>query len=259
MLARAAAGDAPTVAPGWGQGRATYGGLVGALMLAAIKGRLGGSDRQPLRAMSVSFVSPVAPGPVALDVTILRAGKNVTQAQCLLLQDGAVATAALASFGSHRDSAVQVAPDHPMPVLPDWGSVRPLPDMPGVTPDFFSHVDLRLVDGGLPFSGADTSHFTGWMSLVEPPSTFTEEHIVALADAWPPVVVQMLPRPAPASSLTWTIELVDEMLEVVPDQPWVYEARTDVARDGYGHTHAMLWRPDGTLTVISRQTVTVFG
>ena len=38
-----------------------------------------------------------------------------------------------------------------------------------------------------------------------------------------------------------------------------YEVRTDHAGHGYGHTHAHVWRPDGTLVAISRQTVTVFG
>ena len=67
--------------------------------------------------------------------------------------------------------------------------------------------------------------------------------------------------PAPASSLTWTIEFVAEVRPdtVSPEGRFAYEATTDAARDGYAHTHARLWRPDGELVAISRQSITVFG
>ena len=48
--------------------------------------------------------------------------------------------------------------------------------------------------------------------------------------------------------------------DVVPaDANLAYAATTDAARDGYAHTHAMVWRPDGELLAISRQTITIFG
>lgn len=263
MLERAATGRDPQVAPGWGQGRATYGGLVGALLLASVTGALrdAGDARptQPLRALTVSFVAPVAPGPVGLEPTILRRGSNVTQAHALMRQEGAVVAAMLASFGAHRSSTIEVPAEHVMPPLPDPDSIEPFPAIPGATPDFFSHVELRLVTGGAPFSGSESSSITGWMRFRAAPEGFGVEHLVALADAWPPAVLQMLSAPAPASSLSWTLELVDELVDVAPDTHWAYEVHSDVARDGYAHTQARLWRPDGTLTAISRQTVTVFG
>ena len=39
----------------------------------------------------------------------------------------------------------------------------------------------------------------------------------------------------------------------------LYRAEIEHACDGYGHASAMVWREDGTLVAISRQTVTVFG
>ncbi|MCE1180076.1 MAG: thioesterase family protein [Micrococcales bacterium] len=264
MLDSAHGGGSVVVAEGWGQGRATYGGLVGALLLAAIRGQVEreareGMPRQPLRSLTVSFVGPVAPGQAEVEAVVLRAGKNVTQGQALLRQDGEVAGAALASFGAHRDSALAMAPEHPMPQLPGPGTVPRLPFIPGRTPDFFAHVDLRQVAGALPFSSAQTSGISGWMRLDAPPAHFGEEHLVALADAWPPAVIQMLDRPAPASSLTWTLEVIDELEGIAPDAFWAYDVTTDTARDGYAHTHAVLWRADGTPAAISRQTIAVFG
>src|SRR5699024_6954400 len=81
------------------------------------------------------------------------------------------------------------------------------------------------------------------------------EHLVAIADAWPPAPLQMLSGFAPASSLTWTLELVEEVNAgtVAPEGRFAYEVATDAARDGYAHTHARLWRPDGERVGISRR------
>lgn len=257
MLDQAATGTAH-VETGWGQGRATYGGLVAGLLLSAIKGRLPAEPAAPLRSLTVSFVAPVVAGPSEIDVTVLRAGSRATQMQALLRQEGQVGAAMLASFGAGRDSTISVPPSAPMPELPDPESVEPVPYLPGLTPDFFAHVELRLVDGGLPFSGSPHSHTTGWMRFREAPPTWGEEHFVSVVDAWPPTVIQMLTEASPASTLTWTLELVGDV-GGPPDTQWAYEARTDQAAGGYAHTHAHVWRPDGTLVAISRQTVAVFG
>lgn len=260
MLDGAAKGDVAHVAEGWGQGRATYGGLVAGLQLAAVTGRLG-PDRAPLRSLTASFVAPVEPGEASIEVDVLRAGSRATQAASRLSQDGTVRSAVLASFGRGRDSTVAVGSHEAMPDLPAPGTVEPMPYAAGLMPDFLAHVELTLVDGGWPYSGADTSHMTGWMRFRQAPPHFGEEHLVGLADAWPPAVVQMLDAPAPASSLTWTLELVDDLTAdpPAPDTHWAYGVRTDHAADGYAHTHARIWRPDGRLVAISRQTVAVFG
>lgn len=259
MLDAAAHGGTVEVETGWTQGRAIYGGLTGALLLAAVKGTL--PAPLPLRSLTVSFVAPATPGPVELHAEVLRAGSNVTQCQATLRQDGAVVATALASFGRHRESAITVEPAHAVPELPEPSTVESIPYMEGLTPEFFRFMDLRLVRGGWPGSGSDSSSIAGWMALREPTAGFGEEHLVALADAWPPAILQMLPGFAPASSLTWTIELVAELDPgtIEPGAPLAYEVETDAARDGYAHTHAMLWRSDGTLLAISRQTITVFG
>lgn len=268
MLDAAARGGTVEVEAGWTQGRAIYGGLTGALLLSAVKGRLrehhAGADdaaAYPLRSLTVSFVAPATPGPVEITAEVLRSGSNVTQCQSTLRQGGAVVATALAAFGRHRESDIAVDAAHVMPDLGDPDDLEPFPFMEGLTPDFYRFVDLRQVSGALPFSGADSGDLAGWTALREPPAEFSEEHLVVIADAWPPAVLQMLSAAAPASSLTWTLELISE---IGPESAagggrFAYEATTDSARDGYAHTHAMLWRPDGALVAVSRQTITVFG
>lgn len=258
MLDQAATGTVH-VEEGWGQGRATYGGLVGGLALAALRAQVTADPAPPLRSLTVNFVAPVTPGEATAEALVLRAGKSATQGQVTLRQEGQPVAAALAAFGAPRASAVVVPPDAvAMPELPEPGSIEPFPYIPGTTPDFFQHVELRLADGGFPYSGASTSHMTGWMRFREAPPVFDERHFVSLADAWPPAVVQMLPEPRPGSSMTWTLELVGDVT-AAPDTHWAYAVHTDIAGEGYAHTDARIWHPDGRLVAISRQTVSVFG
>ncbi|KAA0918527.1 thioesterase family protein [Dietzia sp. ANT_WB102] len=269
MLEAAARGGTVEIEQGWTQGRAIFGGLTGAVLLAAMKGCLRSRDTgagspavvHPLRSLTVSFVGPAVTGPVEVDSEILRVGSNVTQCQATVRQEGAVVATALAAFGKHRESTISVVPPHPMPALGDPSTIEPFPYIENLTPEFYQFIELRQVGGQLPFSGAETADLSGWVSLQESPARFEEEHLVLLTDGWPPAPIQMLDGFAPGSSLTWTIELVAEVEpETFPaDTVLGYEATTDAARDGYAHTHAMVWRADGTLAAISRQTITIFG
>lgn len=246
------------VEEGWGQGRATYGGLVGGLAYSALLGALGTDSPPPLRSLTVNFVAPVAPGEVQVDAQVLRAGSSATQGLVVLRQEDKAVAAVLAAFGAPRESQIQVEPSIVMPTLPAPETIDPFPYLPGTTPDFFQHVEMRLADGGPPMSGADTSHMAGWMRFREAPPTFDARHFITLADSWPPAVLQMVSGPTNGSSLTWTLELVDEVT-AEPDTHWAYAVHTDHARDGYAHTDARIWHPDGRLVAISRQTVSVFG
>src|SRR3546814_13020213 len=64
--------------------------------------------RSPLRSFSLSFVGPMAPGPLALEATVLRSGKSVTQVQISGSQDGQVVAVMLASLGRGRQSVLEV-------------------------------------------------------------------------------------------------------------------------------------------------------
>ena len=85
-----------------------------------------------------------------------------------------------------------------------------------------------------------------------------DQGLLALVDAWPPVSLTLLSAPAAASSLTWTVEFIDDASLFGTDEWWSYLANIEFAADGYHHIEAKLWRPDGKLASISRQTVTVF-
>lgn len=245
-----------TITPDWGQGRATFGGLLGAMAHEAMVRRL--SDDRPLRSLAISFIAPAAPdGEVTVDAEILRQGKAVTQVESRIYQNGQVVLVALGSFGVSRESVVAVESE-PAPEVKRIDASTPMPQMEGVTPDFLHHYDLRFGVGGVPFTGSSERSMGGWMRFREPPETIRASHLVALVDTWPPALLPHLPKPAPASTLSWTMELVHPLPAIAPDDWLLYKATIDQARDGYGYTQAGIWTASGELVALSRQTVTVF-
>ena len=101
--------DALVIPAVWGQGRASFGGLVAALAYEAMRARV--SEGRPVRSLAITFVGPVAADvPVSFQVEVLREGKAVSQLCLRALQDGQVVTLVQGSFGAARASAVEVAP-----------------------------------------------------------------------------------------------------------------------------------------------------
>ena len=245
-----------TITPDWAQGRATFGGLLSAMAHEAMARRL--SDDCPLRSLAISFIAPAAPdGEVIVEAEILRQGKAVTQVESRLYQNDQIVLVALGSFGVSRDSVVAVEPEA-APEVKEPDAAHPMPQIEGVTPDFLGHYDLRFGLGGVPFTGSSERTMGGWMRFREPPEAITASHLVALIDTWPPALLPHLPKPAPASTLNWTMELVHPLPAIAPDDWLLYRATIDQAKDGYGYTQAGIWTVSGELVALSRQTVTVF-
>ena len=240
----------------WGQGRATYGGLVAALLLAHVQGQLG-SDRV-LRSVTLSFVGPVTASAATLACEVLRTGKSVTQAYARLTQDGQVQAVLLASFGQARDSSIIVPAVHTTPAFAQAEALNAMPYIAGMMPEFLQHIDLRWAEGALPYSGADQPNFAGWMRYKQPSAAFGVAHLLGLIDSWPPAVLPMFRGVAPASTLSWTVEFVQIPQHMNGHDHWQYQVTTDASADGYAHTQAHIWSASGQLVAISRQTVAVF-
>jgi hypothetical protein len=72
-----------------------------------------------------------------------------------------------------------------------------------------------------------------------------EAHLLALVDAWPPALLPYLKKPAPGSTLTWTIEFVQPLRDLSTLDWCQYLADIEYAADGYGHVAAKLWSAEG--------------
>lgn len=247
---------------GWGQGRATFGGLLGGLLQARSLGEWS-LDPATLRATTTSFVAPVTPGPARLETVLLRQGSSATQTEVRLWQvdertgQDSVRTLQLSSYGAPRASTVEVAAPGPGPIA-DLSRLYAVPYLPGLSPEFLAQIELTPATGGMPFSGSDSGDLTGFMRYRQAPAAMTLPHFLCLVDGWPPAAGALLTKPTAMSTLSWTVEMLTEPTGA-PDQHWWYEVVTDAAHDGYAHTHASIFTAAGDPVAISRQTISIFG
>jgi len=246
-----------TIPEKWGQGRATFGGLVAAVIYEKITPVV--AEDKKVRSVMVSFVAPVAPGELDIRVSLLREGKSATQVQATAYQNDQVCAVVLASFGGDRQSNISV-PAEPGPEMKAPDDVQAFPFIPDLTPDFTQYFDYRYTLGKMPFMGSEQTEMGGWIKLREESErAVTVSEILALLDAWPPAVFSMLKKPASGSSLTWTINFVNIPEACTSNDWWQYKADVQSSAKGYSHIDANLWDKHGKLTVSSRQTVSVFG
>ncbi|MFJ4344172.1 acyl-CoA thioesterase [Pseudomonas sp. NPDC089401] len=250
--------EAVSIPPSWAQGRAVFGGLMAAMVFEAMRLKL--ADNRPVRSLAISFVAPAAADvPTRFEVEVLREGKAVSTLLGRAVQDGQVVTLVQGNFGAGRPSVVDVPALPAMDMKALEESAPELPHIPGVTPEFMRHVALRWAIGGLPFSGNPSRRMGGWVRLRDvAQEPVNEAHLLALVDAWPPSLMPFLKQPAAGSTLTWTIEFIQPVVQLSTLDWCRYCVETEHARDGYGHAAATLWTAEGELLALSRQTVTVF-
>jgi acyl-CoA thioesterase len=85
--------------------------------------------------------------------------------------------------------------------------------------------------------------------------------LIALGDTLPAAAYTMLSAPVPASTITWSVEFVDTSAAIrAPGDAWylLRDVAEDV-REGYSVQDMGLWAQDGTLLLLARQTVAIFG
>jgi hypothetical protein len=252
----------------WAQGRTTFGGLVGALA-ARVAALVVGADR-PLRTLDVAFVAPLPAGPAELDVEMLGAGKAITQLVVNVRSGGVLGARVHVVAGASRVSGlrVDIGPTEMVAGDPAEQGVE-LPYVPGVMPVFGQHLEYRWCSGAFPFTGGgpETARLNGWARHRSVAQGL--EAMLALLDAWPPVILPMASGPVPVSTVRWAVHLASPAEVVEPmwdgvnsrfdaDKQWVwYEARTVQCADGYASAQASMYS-EGRLVAWSEQLIAVY-
>jgi acyl-CoA thioesterase len=252
-----AAGDSQfriTVTEDWGQGRATFGGLIAAAGNEAMR-RLVASDR-PLRSLQTTFVGPASAGTWSMHARVLRVGRAVTLARCDILDGDHVAAIQVGVYGLARPSIVTVKP--PVTQAPrQIDEINEMRFQPERSPPFLQHFVHRWALGAKPFSGTRSN--TICFIRHRDPSPLTESHIVALVDCIPTPALSMLAAPAPASSLVWNLEFFEHEFGFSPQEWWRIDTDLDAAKEGYVNQTGLLQDPKGQPIALSRQVFAVFG
>jgi acyl-CoA thioesterase len=239
----------------WSQGRATFGGLVSALGNEAMR-RLIPVDRK-LRALQTTFVGPAPAGSVRLEAKILRTGKVATIAESRLWSADQVAATFTGIYGADRASSVSFVPV-PAPLA---AGVLDLPDSvppAGLAPSFLQHFDVRWAEGSRPFTGTTLNRSKAYIRHRDP-AALTESHVVALIDCIPSVILQMMTRLAPSSSMDWTLQFLRHDFTFAPDAWWRIDSEVHAAADGYSSESGVIYDPNGKAAALTRQLVAVFG
>jgi acyl-CoA thioesterase len=264
----------------WAQGRTTFGGLIGALA-ARVAGQVAGAER-PLRTLDIAFVAPLPRGPAEVAAEVLSAGKAVTQLVVSFTSGGVLGARVHVVAGASRVSALRVETGPAEMIEGDpAGQGIELPYVPGVMPTFGQHIEYRWCSEAFPFTGGgpETARVNGWAR--HRTAAHGLEALLALLDAWPPVVLPMATGPIPASTVRWAIHLAAtaEIVEPAPaavaglvsgpdgagrvtgfetDRQWVwYEARTVQCADGYATAYASMYA-GGRLLAWSEQLIVVY-
>lgn len=247
------------VTPDWGQGRTTFGGLLSALVVQAMRDVCGAD--WPLRALQTNFVGPVTPGVMHVDVILLRQGKNVRQVQARVTQSDEqgqeqVGGVLLGVFGTGRDSSLpHLRPERAESKAPH--EALKWPYVPNLTPAFTQHVDMRHAEGAMPFTGGPAWHSRTHVKLHEAEGVDAELQAVLLADAGPTPALGQLKGFAPASSVSWALEL--RPVEVTePNGFWRMDKDALATGEGYVNEKTTLWSPSGQLAALGYQVVAVY-
>lgn len=259
LLAQAHTDAEFSVNPSWGQGRTLFGGLSAALAYEKISQNIS-SDR-PLRSISVNFSGQaLADVPFSISEHVLSNGKSISQVNGQLIQNDRIVTQVCACFGIERESEIEIIPAKTD--LPKLGENQRFGYMKGLTPEFVQHFEFEYCKGQFPFSNSPLNELAGWIRFKESGEHFTESHLIALIDAWPPTVLQKLKKLAPCATVSWNLEMVQPLSLLktsLKANNWLYyEAEIKQAHHGYAHTEAKVYTADGTLIALSRQLIAVY-
>lgn len=232
----------------WGQGRATFGGLVAAAM-ASLGSAL--TDR-PLRTLQLQLLRPLHAGVVHARRQVLREGRNTTVVRVELVQDDALVTTGLLTFLAARAGTTDV--EGPQPPAYPRDRHFPIPYMKGIMPEFMQHLEMSFLEGGPPFSGAPEPRIGGFVGLRGDIDDGSVEALVGLLDAFPSPTMSVLTKPAVSSTATWTVHLL------APPEKGLhtYRYETLAARGGASTTTGHVWAPSGALVAFTEQTVVTF-
>ncbi|MEO0982970.1 MAG: thioesterase family protein [Pseudomonadota bacterium] len=235
----------------WRQGRTAYGGITAALCYEATKRHVGMAGA--LRSAQFAFIGP-ATGDFEITVATLRQGKSTVFAAADLVGEGGLAVRSLFCFGALRESQFDLsdlpAPDAPAPEACGAFFQR------DAGPAFRVHFDTRIAAGARPVSGADKPDVTLWAKHVDPAASGLVA-LIALADAPPPAAMGLFTQPAPISTMTWMIDVIDPQPET-EDGWWLCRSTGQTVKDGYSAQAMRIWNRAGEPVLVGRQSVAVF-
>lgn len=243
------------VPEGWQQGRATFGGLSAAIMFKAAE-KLA-PEGAFLRTTQICFIAP-SDGVAHAQARILRQGRSATFIEVDLIGRQAITCRAVFVFGGARENDFSFnycqSPDVAAPDdCPDFFEVP-------VRPQFAQHFDARLAYGDRLFTGSDKRSVVLWVRHADGHAGGMASFLAA-ADMVPSAILPMHDTYAPASSVTWQVDLTTDAhrLHANRSEWFLIQSEAENAGEGYTSQNMKVWNSSRNLLAASRQCVAVFG
>ncbi|MGB3098030.1 MAG: thioesterase family protein [Solirubrobacterales bacterium] len=222
------------------------GGYVAALILRAIRAAVDNAERHP-RSLTVHYLRPPHDGEVEIAVEIERSGRSAGTCSARMLQDGKTTCLALCVLAGDFDGAADWTT--PAPSAPDPAGIAPT-DTSFLPPRIFDQLEMRMVFGGIPFTGTE-GEAGGWVRT-KLPAPLEPELIAMYADCWWPAPFPRLGGPVLAPTLDLTIHFRGEPPAGGREHVLCRFVSSTSTR-GFFEEDGVLWAADGTLLAQSRQ------
>ncbi|HEY4057899.1 MAG TPA: thioesterase family protein [Kofleriaceae bacterium] len=237
----------------WKQGRGLFGGLGIAAMIRAIETRVADPHRK-VRTVTAELAGPVLAGASEISVEILRAGSSVTVARAVLSQEDVVKTHVVAVLAADRKASVDEWQKLSAPPASSWTQLAPVVWTPAF-PEFAQHLEYRISEG-IPGTQKEPTCI-GYVRPRDPGEARDAAYIAAMCDAWWPAALVAFKAMRPLATITYTLEIVNDLEGLPPDEPLLYRGTVPVMHDGYFQEERELWGTDGRLVARNHQTFAV--
>jgi acyl-CoA thioesterase len=241
------------IAPGWRAGRGPHGGYLAAIILRALTETVADPARPP-RSLTIHYARSPESGPVAIHTTIEREGRSLSTLSARLEQNGRIMALALAAFSIPWEAPEAQALPMPEVAPPDLER-RDTPRLFKGAPEFTKQLVMQVRVGAMPFAGEDhPMEIGGWIALPEP-RPLDPLSLALFADAWFPPSFIALSQPATSP----TVDLTIHFRQPPPPQDGALDGlclsifNTRLLREGFFEEDGVIWAPDGTVLVQSRQ------
>lgn len=233
------------IAPGWDIGGNANGGYVIALAARAMADAVG---RPPL-SVTAHFLSPGRPGPVVVDVDVVRTGRRMATVAARVRSDQAEVLALLGTFAEQEPGGPSAIVGAPPELPPPDECVTAAPP---VDSGFHTRVrsSVRPADAGFREERpSGTAEVAGWFELPDR-EPIDEFGLLMAADAFAPVVFNK-----PEFPVGWspTLELTVHIRARPSPGPLRCRFSSRFIADGMFDENGELWDSAGKLVAQSRQ------
>lgn len=244
-----------TIASGWRAGVGPHGGYLAAILLRALTETVADPERTP-RSLTIHYASSPKPGEaVTIATSLEREGRSLSTLSARMEQDGVLMALALAAFS--RPWEAPDAHELPMPELaPPDAARESTPKIFKGAPEFTRQLVMQPRVGAVPFAGSGAPmRIGGWIGLPEADRPVDELALALFCDAWFPPSFIALEEPAISPTVDLTIHFRQPpwQADCDPGALCLSVFDTRLLHDGFFEEDGVIWAPDGTVLLQSRQ------